>query len=89
MFSANIPRFQTLLWILRPNLDKSPQQDSAHQDLSNGVNIRSVAQLGTELLRSKPGSTTNFIPNYNSFSTPAGPLIDIWVPRFRRHKSMS
>ena len=39
------------------------QDDRACQALSNGVNIKSVAQLDAELLTSEPGSATDFIPN--------------------------
>ena len=38
-------------------------KDSAHQAMSNDVNIKSVAEVDAELLTSKPGSATNFIPN--------------------------
>ena len=45
--------FETLLWLLGLDMDKYPfpyiSQESAYQDLSNGVNMRSVAQLHTEL----------------------------------------
>ena len=39
------------------------RNDSARQEKSNGVNIKSVAQLDAELLTSEPGSATNFMPN--------------------------
>ena len=68
---------------------KPHDNDSAHQALWSSVNIKSVAQLVAELLTSKPGSATNFIPNYNSLSPPSGPIIDIWALRFRRHNNMS